>query len=216
MERVELKTQTRTTHGKQVKRLRATGWIPAVVYGPDLAAMSIQVEERALFTALQTAGSTALIDLFVDKRSKPRTVLAREIRRDPLTGRLEHVDFYQVRLTQKVKTMPRLDFIGEAPVVKTGTAVLIHNMNEIEVECLPTDLISSIPVDLSGLETLEDSVFVRDLPVPSGVTILADPADVVVSVVPTRLALVEEEEEVEEVEEVPAEPEEEAEAEAED
>ncbi len=216
MERVELKTQTRTTHGKQVKQLRATGWIPAVVYGPDLAAMSIQVEERDLFKALQTAGSTALIDLFVDKGSKPRTVLAREIRRDPLTGRLQHVDFYQVRLTQKVKTTPRLEFIGEAPVVKTGTAVLIHNMNEIEVECLPTDLISSIPVDLSGLETLEDSVFVRDLPVPSGVTLLADPADVVVSVVPTRLALVEEEEEVEEVEEVPAEPEEKAEAEAED
>jgi large subunit ribosomal protein L25 len=215
MVRVELKTQTRTTHGKQVKQLRAIGWIPAVVYGPDLAAMSIQIEERALFRALQTAASTALIDLFVDKGSKPCTVLAREIQRDPLNGRLQHVDFYEVRLTQKVKTTPRLEFIGEAPVVKTGTAVLIHNMNEIEVECLPTDLISSIPVDLSGLETLEDGVFVRDLPVPSGVTLLADPADVVVSVVPTRLALVEEEEEVEEVE-VPVKPDEEAEAEAED
>jgi large subunit ribosomal protein L25 len=202
MERVELRSNSRTVQGKKVKQLRQAGWIPAVVFGPDMAARSIQIEERDLHGALQTAGSTALIDLYVDKEPEPNVVLAREVQRNILTGSLLHVDFYQVRLTETVKTMPRLEIVGEAPLVKAGTAVMIHTMNEIEVECLPTDLIDSIPVDVSGLETLEDTIVVGDLPVPPGVTIRADPSEVVVSLVSTRISLAEEEglEEGEEVE----------------
>jgi large subunit ribosomal protein L25 len=160
----------------------------------------IQIEQRDLYGALQEAGSTALIDLYVDQESEANVVLAREIQRNILTGHLLHVDFYQVRLTEKVKTMPRLEILGESPLVKAGTAVMINAMNEVEVECLPTDLISSIPVDVSGLESMEDSIVVGDLPVPAAVTILADPGDVVVSLVPPRVIL-EEEEEIEEIEE---------------
>jgi len=166
------------------------------MYGPDIATQSVQIQERSLFKTLQEAGSTTLIDLFVDDDPKPQVVLAREIQRDILTGRLQHVDFYQVRLTEKVKTTPRLEFVGESPLVGSGIAVMIHSMSEVEVECLPTDLISSIPVDVSVLEKMDDNVLVRDLPVPAGVTILADPDEVVVSVVPTRMP----EEELEEVE----------------
>jgi large subunit ribosomal protein L25 len=194
MERVELRSNSRTLLGKKVKQLRAAGWIPAVVFGPDMAPRPLQIEQRDLYRALQDAGSTALINLFVDKEPEPNVVLAREIQRNVLTGHLLHVDFYEVRLTEKVKTMPRLEIVGEAPLVKAGTAVMIHAMNEIEVECLPTDLISSIPVDVSGLETFEDSVLVGDLPVPPTVTILADPSDVVVNMVPARAALAEEDE----------------------
>jgi large subunit ribosomal protein L25 len=196
MERIELRTETRSARGKGVKRLRAESLIPAVVYGPDMATKSIQIQERLLFKVLQQAGSTTLIDLVVDDDPEPQVVLAREIQRDPLTSRLQHVDFYQVRLTEKVKTTPRLEFVGESPLVKSGVAVMIHGMNEVEVECLPTDLINSIPVDVSVLEKMDDNILVGDLPVPDGVTILADPDEVVVSVVPTRV-----EEEVEEVEE---------------
>lgn len=211
MERIELRTQARTTRGKQVKRLRDEGWIPAVVYGADTSARSVQIPERSLFKTLQQAGSTTLIDLFVDDESEPHVVLAREIQRDPITGQLVHVDFYQVRLTETVKTMPRLEFIGESPLVKSGKAVMIYGMTEIEVECLPTDLINSIPVDVSGLEGMDDNILVGDLTVPSGVTITADPGEVVASVVPVRV-LAEEEAEVEEAEYLEAE----AEAEAED
>lgn len=215
MERLELRTQARTTHGKQVKRLRAEGWIPAVVYGADMPSKSIQVQERSLFTTLKEAGSTTLIDLFVEDESEPHVVLAREIQRDVITGQLVHVDFYQVRLTEMVKTMPRLEFIGEPPLVKLGDAVLIYGMTEIEVECLPTDLINSIPVDVSVLERMDDNILASDLPVPPGVTVLADPGDVVASVVPTRMAI-EEEVEVEEAEELELGMEAEAEAEAEE
>jgi large subunit ribosomal protein L25 len=197
MERAELKTQSRTILGKQVRQLRAKGWIPAVVYAPDMQARSIQIEERPLARTIQQVGSTALIDLFVDDEPQPHIVLAREIQRDALTGQLRHVDFYQVRLTEKVKTTPRLEFFGESPMVKSGLAVMIHEMNEIEVECLPTDLISSIRVDVSVLQKMDDNVLIRDLVVPSGVTILAAPDEVVASVVPIRMTI--EEEEVAEV-----------------
>ena len=198
MERVELRATSRTVLGKKVKQLRAAGWIPAVMFGPDTPSNSIQVEQRDLVKVLREAGSTALIDLYVDDQTNPKAVLAREVQRNPVTGHLLHVDFYQVRLTEKVKTTPRLEFVGESPLAETGTAVLIYGMNEVEVECLPTDLISSITVDLSGLESMDDNIMVSDLSVPASVTILADPDDVVVSIVPSRMEIVEEEVEVEE------------------
>jgi large subunit ribosomal protein L25 len=197
MERVELAAQSRTVTGKKVKRLREDRWIPAVVYGPDTPATSIQIEERALAKALQQAGATALIDLTIGKARKPSAVLARDIQLDILTTRIRHVDFYQVRLTEKVKTSPAIEILGESPLVKSGAAVLVQILNQLEVESLPTDLINSIPVDISGLQHLDDSITVGDLVVPDGITILADPDDTVVSVVPPRAALVEEELEAE-------------------
>jgi len=194
METLELHASNRTVIGKQVKRLRSKELIPAVVYGPDTPSLAIQIPERTLFATLQQAGSTQLINLFVDKEADSTVVLARDVQRDMFTSRLLHVDFYQVRLTEKVKTTPRLVVVGESPAVKSGTGVMIHGMTEIEVECLPTDLIDSIPVDVSGLETLEDSVVVGDLPIPHGVTFLADPDDVVISLVTTRAAVSEEDE----------------------
>lgn len=166
------------------------------MYGPDLPSKPIKIEERELFRVLREAGSTTLINLFVDQEAKPNVVLAREIQRDVLTGRLQHVDFYEVRLTEMVKTTPRLEIVGESPLAQTGIGVMIYGMTEVEVECLPTDLINSIPVDVSGLENMEDSILVGDLPVPEGVTILADPSEVVVSLVPAQAP--EEEELVEE------------------
>ena len=195
MEHVELEAQAREVIGKKVKLLRAEDWIPAVVYGPDTPSSPIQVEERSLAAALRQAGSSTLIDLTVDKESEAQVVLAREIQRDAMTGQLQHVDFYQVRLTETVRTSPRLEFVGESPLVKAGSAVMIYGMTEVEVECLPTDLFSSIDVDVSVLETLDDNIQAGELTLPPNVTLIADPADVVVSVVTTRAAVVEEAEE---------------------
>jgi large subunit ribosomal protein L25 len=202
MERVELKTSSRSVLGKKVKRLRQDGWIPAVVFGAKIDPMPIKIEERDLVAALSTAGSTALIDLYVDEDKDPHVVLAREIQRDILTSRLQHVDFYQVQLDQKVKTSPRVEVVGVSPLVESGEAVLVQVLNQLEVECLPGDLIDSIEVDVSSLETFDDSVVIGDLKVPASVTILADPGDVVVSVVRPRAALALEEEELEALEEM--------------
>ena len=199
MEKVDLQAHSREVHGKKAGRLRAEGWIPAVMYGADIPSRSIQIPERELVKALTEAGETTLISLSVGDADEPSLVLAREIQRDILNGRLQHVDFYQVRLTEKVKTSPPLDFQGDSPLVDSGQAVLIYGMTEVEVECLPTDLVSSIAVDVSVLDGFDKNILVGDLPVPPGVTILADPDEVVVSVVST-LTLEEPEVEEEEVE----------------
>jgi large subunit ribosomal protein L25 len=197
MERVQLSAESRSVHGKKVKQLRNKDLIPAVVYGPDMAPQTIQVNERDMSSALQRAGATALIDLLIDSEKEPNTVLARDIQRDILTSRLQHVDFYKVRLTEKVRITPRLELVGEAPAVRSGEAVLLHSMTEVDIECLPTDLVDLIEVDISNLEKLGQTVVVSDLPVPSGVTILADPDEVVVSLVSPRIELEVEEPEVE-------------------
>lgn len=197
MENVKLEAKNREIVGKKVKRLRAEGWIPAVLFGARQAATPVQVEERELDRTLREVGSTALVDLYVDNEPDPHIVLVRDIQRDVLTSRLQHVDFYQVQLDRKVKTSPALHLVGEAPVVETSMGVLVHILNQVEVECLPSDLIDSIEVDVSSLKSLDDSITIGDLQVPPGVTILADPGDVVVSVVVPRAAFLEEEEEEE-------------------
>lgn len=200
MEHAKLNSSRRTVLGKQVKRLRREGWIPAVLFGAKQDATPIQVQERELDTVMREAGSTALIDLFVDEERLPHTVLARDIQRDILTSRLRHVDFYQVQLDRKVRTSPVLELVGEAPAVRHGGAILVQVLSHIEVECLPGDLIDSITVDISSLETINDSITVADLPVPPGVTLMADPTEAVVSVVLPRAAVEVEEEVEEEVE----------------
>jgi len=192
MERVQLLAQSRSVLGKQVSQLRSQGLIPVVLYGPDTLAKSLHIPERDLTKALQQTGSTALIDLVVKGEPKPYVVLAREIQHDALSGRVRHVDFYQVRLTEKIKTTPRLEFIGESPAAKSGRGIVNEAMSHIEVECLPADLVNSIVVDLSVLENMEDAIFVRDLQVPSGIQILAGPDEVVANLISVRAEVTEE------------------------
>ncbi len=204
MDNIELLAEKREIRGKKVKRLRAEGWVPAVLYSSDLPSTPIKLEEIELYKVLQQAGGTSLIDLRLDGESEPYVVLAREVQRDVLTSRLQHVDFYRVRLDQTIKTSPRVEITGISPLVESGEAVLVQPLNQIEVECLPTELINSITVDVSGLEKMDDSITIGDLTVPAGVTLLADLDEVVVSVVPPRAAMaLEEEAEAEEELELP-------------
>jgi large subunit ribosomal protein L25 len=211
MERVELQSASRTVEGKKVRKLRAEGLIPAVVFGPDTPSKIIQAPERALDKTLRQAGSM-LINLYVDQEAQPRAVLARGIQRNPITGRILHVDFYQVRMTEKVKTSIPIHFVGQPPLVESGDALLNPQISLLEVECLPNDLQDHITVDVSGLIDMRDSILVGDLVLPPGIAALGKPDDVVISLQHLRAA-----EEVEVAAEVPAEAvAEEAEAESEE
>ena len=199
MERVELQSASRTVEGKQVRKLRAEGLIPAVVFGPDTPSKIIQASERALDKTLRQAG-TMLINLFIDQEAQPRAVLARQIQRNPITGRILHVDFYQVRMTEKVKTSIPIHFVGQPPLVGSGDALLNPQISLLEVECLPNDLQDHITVDVSGLIDMRDSILIGDLILPPGITALGKQDDVVVGLQHLRAI-----EEVVEVAEVPTE-----------
>jgi large subunit ribosomal protein L25 len=202
MEQIELKTQKREVLGKKVKNLRREGLVPAVLYGHETDSIPLQVEERELNRVLAQAGGHRLIALKVGRSRKRHTALARDVQWDVITSRPLHVDFYAVVMTEKITTEVPLVFVGEAPAADQVGAMVLQGLDEVEIECLPGDLIEAIEVDLSGLEEIDQAIYVKDLPLPPTIDLLTDTEELVAKV--TWAAA----EEVEEEEVVPVMPEE--------
>jgi large subunit ribosomal protein L25 len=199
METLELKADVREITGKHVKRLRQEGLVPAVLYGRETASTLIQVHEKALYKVLREAGTHQLISLNIGKKKSVMT-LARDIQRDVIKHNYLHVDFYAVKMDEKVTAQVPLIIEGVAPAVKDEGGILTQGLDELEIECLPNDLISAIEVNVEGLINFNDSISVSDLTVPSSITILSDPDSMVAKVEPPRMVEEEEEEIEEEVE----------------
>jgi large subunit ribosomal protein L25 len=177
-----LVAELRDATGKGVARkLRAAGRIPAVVYGKGAESKAISVDPSALQRLLQSggAGMNTLIELSVDGAT--RTVLVKELQRDPVRGRPLHTDFYLVELDQTVEVSVPLHLVGKAPGVELG-GILDHPLREIELECLPRAIPESVDVDVSALE-VGDSIHVRDLELPEGVSVQTDANLAVASVI---------------------------------
>lgn len=198
MEALELVADVREAIGKQAKRLRQQGLVPAVVYGREVETVAIQINEKTLNKVLDQAGTHQLISLKIGK-SKPRLTLARDIQRDVIKRNYVHVDFYVVKMDEKVTAEVPLLLIGEAPAVKDLGGVLTHGISELEIECLPGDLISSVEVSVADLVDINDMITVADLKVPDAVTILSDPDSVVAKIEAPRKVAEEVEEEAVEV-----------------
>ena len=125
--------------------------------------------------------------------------LAKEIQRDPVKRHYLHVDFYAVKMDEKVKAHVPVVLKGEAPAVEDLDGILTLGLDEIEIECLPGDLVNSIEVDISSLAELNSSISVADLQFPETLTVLSDPDSMVVRIEAPRTV-----EEVEALEEAPA------------
>lgn len=191
-ERVNITGEKRTVTGKKVKLLRKENQIPAVIYGQSEPVL-VQFERNELRRALRRAGTSELIDVHIN--GDTRTVLAREIQQHVTRGDLIHIDFYEVNLLEKVTMEVVLNMVGEIPgsLRILGSVALVQQ--SVEIECLPTDLISEIQVDISQIKTPDDTIHVRDLPGHEGVTVLTDPD---VAVTTFEYVKLEEEEEEEE------------------
>lgn len=187
MDTIQLKAEPRTVLGKKVKLLRRQGLVPANLYGHRVASRALQIPERVVEFTIGRASRAALFSLDIGD-GEPRTVLVKEIQRHPTTAKPLHVDLYQVAMSEKLSAVVPLHFVGEAPAVRDFNGTLVHNLTEIEVEALPSDLPTAIDVDVSGLKTLDDAIHVRDLHLPSGVAALADPDTVIATVVPSAAA----------------------------
>lgn len=159
--------------------------IPAVLYGHGVKNENLEIETLALQKIYRQAGSSTLVDLRVDDRT-PVKVLIHDVQRDPLRQDITHVDFYQVKMTEKLQADIELEFVGESVAVKEQGGILVRALDRVKVECLPGDLIASLPVDISRLKTFEDRIHVADLAVPKGITVLDRGDEVVVSVTPPR------------------------------
>lgn len=181
MEKLTLEAKIRKIQGKQSKQLRLKGEIPAVVYGHGLESRSLVVDYRIFEKLLKKAGESSLVDLSVEGQ-EPVKVLIQEVQRDPLKETIVHVDFRQVRMTEKLEADIEFNFTGESPAVKGLGAIMVRNMDKITARCLPQYLVPFIEVDLSGLKNFGDNIKVKDIKTPEGMEFLANPNDLVVSV----------------------------------
>lgn len=181
-----LSARVRTDRGKNaMKRIRAAGACPGVVYGPGSEPVAVQVDPRAFLKVLHASGENVLIDLsLTDEADAPvgtRTVIVREIQYDPLQPLPAHIDFYLVSLDRVIAVKVPLELSGVPEAVATKAATLSQHLHELHVECLPAQIPARITADVSGLKVGE-AVHVRDLPIPQGVTVL-DAADLTVATV---------------------------------
>jgi large subunit ribosomal protein L25 len=205
MEALELKADVRQVAKGHAKHLRQQGLVPAVVYGKDLETTALQIEARALDKVLTVAGTHQLINLQVGNQ-KPRFTLARDIQRDVMKRNYLHVDFYAVKMDEKVQAEVPLHLVGEAPAVHNLGGILTQGLDQLEIECFPADLVAFVEVNVEGLAGFNDTILVRDLKAPETLTILSDPDSMVVKIEAPRKVEELEAEEVEGVE-VSAEPE---------
>lgn len=194
MEALELKAEVRQTTGKHVGKLRRQGFVPAVVYGKGIEADLIQIDAKNLRKVLGQAGTHQLVALQIGKK-KPRMTLARDIQIDAIKRNYMHVDFYVVNMAEKVTAEVPLVFIGVPPAVKDLGGILVQGLAEVEIECLPSDLIASIEVNIESLAEIDDMITVTDLIVPSTITILSEPESMVAKIEPPRVVEEAEEEE---------------------
>ena len=177
---MELKTETRDVFGKRNKALRAEGRIPAELYGHGVPNTHLVIDTKEFTNVFCEAGENTVVTLLVGGEKRP--TLIHDVVHDYLTGEVEHVDFYQVRMDEVIRAHVPIEFVGESPAVKAAGGILNKTISEIEVEALPADLPHRFTVDLGALAELEHSIYVRDLTIPTGVKIHLAPETVIVTV----------------------------------
>ena len=208
---MELVANNREIHGKRVKTLRRQGITPVNLFGHKVQPLTLQCDTFQLQKTLIQTGKTGIINLKLDKVKATRNVMVREVQREPRTGALLHVDFYQVKMDEKIRVEVPIVPIGEAPALKQKENYLAQELNDLTVECLPDGIPNRIEIDISNLEEADQAIHVEDLSLDEGVTIINTP-DQLIAKISTRF--IEKEEEVEEEVEVEGEAEVVAEGEA--
>jgi large subunit ribosomal protein L25 len=201
MEEVILQVSIRNVVGKQVKTLRREGILPAIVYGRGISSIPISLNALKANQILSAITSSNLVVIDID--GEKHTTLVREKQRDPVTGEVLHIDFYEVSMTEKLRTNVVLEFQGESPAVKELMGVLVNVIESLEIECLPKNLPNRIVADLSSLEEIGDSLYVRDIILPPNIELISDSDGLVVVISPPAAEEIEEVEEVEITEEEP-------------
>jgi large subunit ribosomal protein L25 len=196
MSEYKLAAENRSEAGKgAARRLRASGRVPAVLYGHGTKPRHLSVDARQFGQALRTdAGVNVLIQLEVGRDR--HLALAKEIQRHPVKGSLIHVDFIQVRRGEKVHVSVPVHLVGEAPGVREG-GIADQDLYQLNVEAEVTAVPEAVEADVSGLG-IGDVLRVADLKAPNGAVILDDPEATVVSVVAPAVEAEPEPEEAEE------------------
>jgi large subunit ribosomal protein L25 len=168
---VKLKAEPRSTVGRAaVRKLRARGFIPAVIYGGNDKPQPLQVSARDINAMMsQASGENVLVELEIGGAGQSRTALVQEVQHSPVGGEIRHVDFHAISMDQMIQAEVPLEPVGTAIGVKTFGGLLEQSLRAIAIECLPGDLPDRIMVDVSQLN-IGDAIHVREIQLPPGVT----------------------------------------------
>ncbi len=177
---MELTAQKREILGKRLKALRRQGFIPAEFYGREADNLHLSVLAKEFNKVFKEAGESAIIKLSVD--GKKINALIHDVQKDALTDTISHIDFYGIKMDEKIRVSIPLSFSGESPAVKEG-GVLIKAIHELEIEALPADLPHHIEVDLGKLAVIGDSILVKDLKIDHKVKVMINAETVIATVV---------------------------------
>jgi large subunit ribosomal protein L25 len=199
-----IKAGNREVLGKKTKFLRRQGITPTHLFGHGIKSIALQCSTTDLQSIIAKGGTTRLIDIEIEAEKHPRSAFIREIQRDAINGLLLHVDFYQIKKTEKITANIPLILTGESPALKTKDNMIELLINEIGVECLPDKIPPQISIDLSPLEEVGQSIHVKDITLSKDIVITTDPEQIIVKISRVKAAA-EEVGEVEEVEEAEAE-----------
>lgn len=182
---MELKIQARKILGKKVETLRQQGLIPAELYGHGIKNLHLSLSAKDFQKVFKEAGESTIVNLITED-DKKIPVMIHDVVSDPISEKILSVDFYQIKLTEKIKIPVPIEFIGEAPAVKNFGGILVKPLQEIEVEALPQDLPHHFEVDLSPLDEIKKSILVKDLKINDKVKISVNPEMIVATVIEAK------------------------------
>ncbi len=183
MQKIELQAEPREVKGKKTKTLRKQGITPVHIYGHGIDSLALQSDTLKLERALAVAEENRIISLKIKKDKAERPVLTREVQRDAISGLLIHVDFYQVRMDEKVEVQIPIVLIGEAPALAIKENSLLQGLHELAVECLPDKIPASIEIDISVLAEAGQAIRVKDITANPDITIVTDEDTMVVNII---------------------------------
>lgn len=170
---------------RSAKECRRKGYIPAVLYGKKVDNINLELETIEFVRVFREAGTSNLIDIKLEDGKTVKTLI-QDIQRHSMTGNISHIDFYKVDMKEKIKTEIPLEFVGENDLIIQQEGTLITNKDAVEVECLPSDLVDHIDVNIATITDWDSNIKVEDIQVPTGIEILDDTEEVVALIQPPR------------------------------
>lgn len=178
---LSIKAKPRTVFGKQNKKLRSSGMLPAVLYGKGKESQALEVTRKEFEKVYRLKGENTLVNLVIEGKGE-RKVLIHDVARHFLKDSPIHIDFYEVDLTRNIRTKVPLHFVGTSPAVKELGGVLVKNLGEIQIEALPGDLPPFIEVNIESLKNFNDLIRLGDLKLSEKIKPLGHTEDVIISV----------------------------------
>ncbi|MCU0505817.1 MAG: 50S ribosomal protein L25 [Chloroflexi bacterium] len=184
--RPTLAAETREVLGKKVAHLRRAGRLPAVVFGHGKQSVPVTVDAHEFELLRRRIAGSTLVDLSVDGK-KAHPVFIHDVQISPVTRRMLHAELFLVRMTEETTMDIPLVMVGEAPAVKDHGGTLLHALEMLKVRALPANLPERFEVSVDGLVDFDTQIHVRDIAIPSDVTLLTDPDEMVARVQAPRV-----------------------------